>query len=185
MRSSTTAFARALSEMARQKVKSMKTILLATAAIVLMSGTAHAAAGAMTCKQFLASLIKSSRAVTGKPVRYRPGDEPGFTKVDFVPAVEMTVACEGDDFDQFTAVSDASIEKDAESRTQWMNYTMEFAIRTAGFSEAENRALRDRLVTKAASNEGVAEITVKDWYLQFDMTKLHVAFRMRPPARDE
>jgi hypothetical protein len=169
---------------ARQKVKSMKTILLATAAIVLMSGTARAAA--MTCEQFLADLIKSSRAVTGKPVRYRPGDDPGFTKVDFVPAVDMSVACEGDNFDQFTAVSDAWIEKDAESRTRWMNYSMEFAIRAAGFSDTETAAVRRRLATEAASNEGIvmAEITVKDWYLQFDMTKLHVAFRMRPPVND-
>jgi hypothetical protein len=158
----------------------MKTILLATAALVLISGTADAAP--MTCKQFLANLTKSSRAVTGTPLRYRPGDEPGFTKVDFVPAVEMSVACDDDNFDQFTAISDASIENDAETRTRWMDSIMIFAIRTAGFSEAETRALRNRLVTEAASNKGVAEITVKDWYLQFDMTKLHVAFRMRPPV---
>jgi hypothetical protein len=163
----------------RRKAKSMKTILLATAAIVLISGTAYAAP--MTCKQFLANLTKSSRAVTGTPLRYRPGDEPGFIKVDFVPAVDMFVACEGDDFDQFTAESDAWIEKDAESRTRWMDSTMKFAIRAAGFGETETAALRDRLVTEAASNNGTAEITVGDWYLEFDTTKLHVAFRMRHP----
>ena len=163
----------------------MKAILLATAAIVLLSGTARAAAP-MTCKQFLANLTNSSRAVIGTPVRYRPGDEPGFTKVDFVPAVDMSVACEGDDFDQFTAESDAWIEKDAQSRTRWMDSAMKFAIRAAGFSEAETAALRDRLVTEAAASNkemAMAEITVKGWYLQFDMTKLHVAFRMRPPVQ--
>jgi len=157
-----------------------RTIILGL--LLLMSGTAHAAAP-MTCKQFLANLTQSSRAVTGTPVRYRPGDEPGFIRVDFVQAVEMSVACEGDDFDQFTAISGASIEKDAETRTRWMDVTMNFAIRSAGFSEAETAALRDRLVTKAASdNDGMAEITARDWYLEFDMTKLHVAFRMRPPV---